>query len=157
MATILTRTFEEERTLINELSGLPSFFEVCPDVLVIGARYFDMMMAAVLMSRCVWYPLQSINDSTYRGAVAVPANRLVYARKEVGKTGRVFVKYAIGGRPGGELAEQARAFIRTQLRPVDDSERRKALDQLVGIYLDAKEESRKHFREFAGAVEINAG
>jgi len=156
MPTLLGRTFEEERALINELSGLPPWFEVCPDALVLGSRWFDMMTAAVLMSRNVWFPAQSIASGTYAGGIAVPANRLVCAQKLIGKTGTVFVKYTIGGRKGPELQEQARAFIRTQLRP-NDADRRKALDQLTGIYLDAKEESRQHFREFQGATLINAG
>jgi hypothetical protein len=80
----------------------------------------------------------------------------VCAGKFIGKTGNVFIKYTIGGRPGNELQELVRAFIRTQLRP-NNAERLMAADKLVEIYLEAKEASRKYTKDFQGAVQVNAG
>ena len=142
--------------IINELSGLHPYFEVCPNAIVLGSWWFDIMTAAVLMSRCVWFPMQSVMAGTYTGGIEVPANRLVCAGKFIGKTGNVFIKYTIGGRPGNELQELVRAFIRTQLRP-NNAERLMAADKLVEIYLEAKEASRKYTKDFQGAVQVNAG
>lgn len=151
--TLLLATQEEERMLVNELAGLPQFVEVCPVALVLGSRWIEMVAASVMMSRMVWFPRQSVNNGTYRGAIEVPPNRLVNALQLVGKDGRVYVKYTIAGRSGVELNEQRLAFIKTQLR-ANREDRLKNMRELVSIYLDAREKQRQKASAFTGAVEL---
>lgn len=143
-------TADQEHRLISELCDLPRHFEVFPDCVEFGSSWVDITHAAVLMSPCVWYPASSVLDSSYTGGRPVPAHGLKYIRRLIGKDGRVFVKFAIGneGDKGTQLQEMFRQFLGTQIR----IDRRSnaygmAIDKLVGIYLEAREVSRKTMRD----------
>jgi hypothetical protein len=140
------RALEEENSLISELCEQPRHREKFPDCLEFGCSWVDLTHAAVLLSPCVWYPARSIADSTFAGGQYIKARELKYVRRLMGKDGRVFVKYAIDGN-GEELHELFRQFLITQLR-IDrrTNSYQQTVDRLIGIYLDAKEDSRKRLQ-----------
>lgn len=136
----------EETRLILELMALPPYRRVEPATLTLGSKWIDMTCAAVLLSRCFYWPRER-----HLRAQATPypidAARLVSSERVIDVTdGRVLVKFtlAAAGRTGEDLLAERRWLYGAALHPLT-ADYRKNLSDLLDIYMDARESARKRF------------
>jgi len=155
MATMLKMSYPDEGKLIRELNVWEPHMRVYPQAVEYGCRWYDMVTVAALLSRMMWWPKHALaRHDLSQGVQCFEPNRLMCAEHEIHPNGGVFVKYTVGGRSGEHIQNMARAFHHVQIRPVPE-DYRKALDKLVGIYLEGKEKSRSHMRDLQ-AMKTNA-
>jgi hypothetical protein len=146
---VFGKTEAEERALVLELMNLPPHFRLLPDALELGSWYTDIGWAAMLMSRGVWYPHPYTLDIVQRPVEVKQAYTLKYMERLVGMLNgkeAIYIKFGIGGQTGLDIRGKLDDFLLSRFYPrMDDYH--KALELLIGHYIEAKEMGLRHFRD----------